>query len=483
MNTNSLAGKRIAVLMESEYIPSEIKTYQSEFPKRGAEVHFMSRLWGQPSATFFSDQEDPRMTPETFTVTMDFQDVNLNDYDAVIMAANYTSVRLRYFERSGDTPISEQDVTKSPAVEFYAAAMRNPKIIKGALCHGLWILTPYPDLLKGRKVVCHEVVLADIKNAGAVYEDQDIVVDRDLVTGRTGQQALALVDAITESIINPPKLSVLTVLSEYGYWGEELVGPKEELERVGGDLVYATPTGKRPYPIGVSMDAQFVDPPLGRPVVSAEVAQKVTAINQSSILNNPLDISALMPERPYLSDDNYLRRLEEYYLKLEKVKAHLNQYDALLLVGGSGPVVDMVNNWRIHDMIRIFYELGKPIAAECYAVTALVFARDVRDRKCLLKGKHVTGHPIEFDYKMGWGVQQQGSPEPSNIAFNFPPYTLEYILEDAVGCNGQFIGNVGNTSSVVVDYPFITSRSTASSYGCGEKLVEVLTQGLTRFGW
>ena len=38
-------------------------------------------------------------------------------------------------------------------------------------------------------------------------------------------------------------------------------------------------------------------------------------------------------------------------------------------------------------------------------------------------------------------------------------------------------------TSVIVDYPFITSRSVASSSLCGEKLVEVLNEDLRRFGW
>ena len=37
--------------------------------------------------------------------------------------------------------------------------------------------------------------------------------------------------------------------------------------------------------------------------------------------------------------------------------------------------------------------------------------------------------------------------------------------------------------SVFVDYPFITSLSTSDSYFCGEKVVEVLEQGLTRWVW
>ena len=35
--------------------------------------------------------------------------------------------------------------------------------------------------------------------------------------------------------------------------------------------------------------------------------------------------------------------------------------------GGSGPMVDMVNNERLHDVILGFLAQDKLIAAECYA--------------------------------------------------------------------------------------------------------------------
>ena len=140
---------------------------------------------------------------------------------------------------------------------------------------------------------------------------------------------------------------------------------------------------------------------------------------------------------------------------MEELSINLDEYSALLLVGGSGPIVDMVNNQRLHDVILDFYKKDKPIAAECYGVACLVFARDIEDRKSILSGKHVTGHPLEYDYKDGTGF--------INTDFNMgpPPYTLEYMLRDAVGPNGQYHGNVGKKTSVIVDYPFITSRSTS----------------------
>lgn len=202
MAIRALEGKNIAVLVETEYIPKEIEAYQTRFAELGATVHLMSRLWGNESVRFVSDVDAVGESVQYLDVNIDFQNVDINDYVAVIMAANYTSVRLRYFQPPEGQPISPEQTRTAPAVQFFAKAIANPKIIKGLLCHGLWLLTPMPELLKGRRVICHEVVLADIANAGAVYvpSSSGIVVDGDLVTGRSGHDVYAFIDAIAHQI-------------------------------------------------------------------------------------------------------------------------------------------------------------------------------------------------------------------------------------------------------------------------------------------
>lgn len=210
MALQPLTGKKIAVLVESQYIPGEIEAYRYGFGALGAEVHFMSRLWKQPSLRFYSTVEPDGQgnvpSLEWLEVSIDFDNVNLDDYAAVIMAANYTSVRLRYFEPPKGQPISPEMTRSAPAAQFFARAMQNPRIVKGPLCHGLWILTPYPELLKGRKVICHEVMLADVLNCGAIYVPQDaqndgVVVDGDLVTGHDWHVVQPFVQAIAQQIV------------------------------------------------------------------------------------------------------------------------------------------------------------------------------------------------------------------------------------------------------------------------------------------
>lgn len=272
--------------------------------------------------------------------------------------------------------------------------------------------------------------------------------------------------------------NILIVLSEWGFWGEELIGPLETFDGAGYDVDFMTPTGKRPVAISVSMDPTYVDPPLGRPVTSPEMAEKVQAIDSSARLDGPMSLRNLMPERPYHSEEGFLRKAEAYFKERDaKARALVDRYDALLIVGGSGPIVDLANNQRLHDLILAFYDAGKLIGAECYGVTCLAFARNWEDRRSILQGKHVTGHCIEYDYREGTGFMG------TDFVMGPPPYPLEWILRDATQPDGAYIGNYGHETSVIVDYPFVTGRSTPDSYLTGEKMVEVMENGLRHWGF
>ncbi|WP_433273425.1 type 1 glutamine amidotransferase domain-containing protein [Actinosynnema sp. CS-041913] len=270
---------------------------------------------------------------------------------------------------------------------------------------------------------------------------------------------------------------ILIVLSEYGYWGEELLGPVATFDQRGYRSVFATPTGARARALPPSLDPGYIDPPLGRSVTTPEVAVAAKELDESSRLDNPISLAEWIPDRPYFSESDYLRKIEAYNRELGNLDDDIRQFDALVIVGGSGPIVDLANNERLHELILAFVRADKPVVGECYGVAPLAFARDWEDRKSIIRGKHVTGHCKEYDYKDGTGF--------IGVDFNMgpPPYPLEYILRDATGPDGAYHGNVGKEVSVIVDYPFITARSTPDSFPAGEKLVEVLESGLRRFGF
>ena len=170
-----LQGKKIAVLIEGDFYEHEIWYYHFRFPEEGAELHFLSRLWGQPSLSFKGHEyHAPFECNESFE---NMDDKTLRSYSAIIVPAGMVADRLRYTE----------DVDKiSPATEFLKRAFAERSILKGIICHGMWLVAPVPELVRGRKVVAHNNLIGDVKNMGAIYTNEDVVVDGDLVTGRTG---------------------------------------------------------------------------------------------------------------------------------------------------------------------------------------------------------------------------------------------------------------------------------------------------------
>ena len=274
--------------------------------------------------------------------------------------------------------------------------------------------------------------------------------------------------------------TILCCASEWGYWGEELVGPYDVLSDHGYQIDFMTPTGQKPLALPASEQAGFLDPPLDKVVTSEHFAQRTREIQESNLLDKPINLSTWFPQKPYFNSTGFGHALEDYYTKRDACWEELDKYDALLLVGGSGPMVDMVNNERLHDVILGFLAKGKLIAAECYSVTCLAFARDWTDRKSIIAGKHVTGHAREYDYKDGTGFAY---PAVAGVNFGPPFYPLEYILRDAVGPDGEYHGGVGHTLSTILDYPFLTGRSTQDSQLVGELIIQVLEKGLRRYGW
>jgi protease I len=66
----------------------------------------------------------------------------------------------------------------------------------------MWLVAPAPELVHGRRVVAHNNLYGDVRNMGAIYTDRDVVVDDDLVTGRSGGHchlfARKLIDILSE---------------------------------------------------------------------------------------------------------------------------------------------------------------------------------------------------------------------------------------------------------------------------------------------
>jgi protease I len=97
----------------------------------------------------------------------DVKEVKAADFDALVVPGGFAPDFLRRHE-AVTRLVREIDQAGKPL---------------GAICHALWVLAS-AGILKGRTVTSFFAIKDDVRNAGATYVDQEVVVDRNLVTSR-----------------------------------------------------------------------------------------------------------------------------------------------------------------------------------------------------------------------------------------------------------------------------------------------------------
>ena len=146
-------------------------------------------MWGQSSLTFHGHEyKEPLEVHESFE---GMSDEELRSYAAILVPSGMVSDRLRYTEDLKQLP---------PATEFLRRAFAEKTVLKGMICHALWLAAPTPELVRGRKMVMHNNLYGDACNMGVIYVDADAVVDGDLVSARTGGHAHQFANKIIEML-------------------------------------------------------------------------------------------------------------------------------------------------------------------------------------------------------------------------------------------------------------------------------------------
>ncbi|TSK07341.1 MULTISPECIES: type 1 glutamine amidotransferase domain-containing protein [Geomonas] len=96
-----------------------------------------------------------------------FTDLNPADYAVLVLPGGKAPAAIR----------------NTPAVQEIVRAFMSSNKPVAAICHGPQILIS-AGLLKGRKATCYESVAPELRDAGASYEDIEVLVDGNLITSR-----------------------------------------------------------------------------------------------------------------------------------------------------------------------------------------------------------------------------------------------------------------------------------------------------------
>jgi protease I len=153
-----LKGKRIAVLVDEYYQELEVWYPLYRFREAGAEVVVVGAKAGE---TYASRLRYPVVADKSY------DDVKAADFDGVVIPGGYAPDIIRRYPR---------------ACQFVRDMDAQGKLV-ASICHGGWMLCS-AGILKGRKATCFFAIKDDLVNAGALYEDAEVVVDRNLVTSR-----------------------------------------------------------------------------------------------------------------------------------------------------------------------------------------------------------------------------------------------------------------------------------------------------------
>lgn len=195
---------KIGVIIEEHFDPTEYRRFNEYFPQQGYEVEYISHLWGNKELTFGSNPENDKVEYHV-TVTTEVNDIDPADYKGIICIGAYAMDRLRY-----QANVKKGQKNQAPAVAFIRKAMSTENVKIGTICHSLWLLCAYSDLLKGRKVTCAHNIICDVENAGGdvVFEGEvtaDLVIAGNLITGKHPGVVDEFMDAFVAEIENQEK--------------------------------------------------------------------------------------------------------------------------------------------------------------------------------------------------------------------------------------------------------------------------------------
>ncbi len=172
----ALKGKRVAVLMTDGVEQIEYTTPRSFLEQHGAQVVLLSPRKAGEAVQGFN-----HMTPgDKFTVEKSVGEANPGDYDALLLpggVANPDQLRL-----------------SAASIAFIRDFAQSDKPV-AAICHGPWTLID-AGVAKAKHMTSWPSLQTDLRNAGAEWTDDEVVVDGRLITSRKPDDLPAFNNAI-----------------------------------------------------------------------------------------------------------------------------------------------------------------------------------------------------------------------------------------------------------------------------------------------
>ncbi|HKY72024.1 MAG TPA: type 1 glutamine amidotransferase domain-containing protein [Nitrospira sp.] len=162
MTSPQLRGMRVAILATDDFEQSELTEPKHALEAAGAKALILAPKTGEIQGMHHDEKAD------RFPVDQALAEADPEQFDAVLLpggALNADALRV----------VPE-------AKNFIAMIDRAGKPI-AVICHGPWLLVS-AGLVRGRKMTSYHTIEDDLRNAGADWQDAEMVRDRNWVSSR-----------------------------------------------------------------------------------------------------------------------------------------------------------------------------------------------------------------------------------------------------------------------------------------------------------
>jgi protease I len=172
-----LKGKKIAIIAADGVEQVELEQPRAAVERAGARTELLSLQAGEIQA--MDNDIEPA---DRFKVDRAIADASVAEYDGLILPGGVANP---------DNLRQDHNV-----IAFLQAFFATGKPV-GVICHGPWTLVE-ADLVRGRTLTSYPSIRTDIRNAGGNVVDQEVVVDRGLVSSRDPDDLPAFCATIVE---------------------------------------------------------------------------------------------------------------------------------------------------------------------------------------------------------------------------------------------------------------------------------------------
>lgn len=175
---NELSGKRILILATNGFEQSELEKPRDRLKEAGAEVHIVSPESGEIKGWKGKDWGSP------VKVDRALEEAKESDYDAIVLPGG---------QMNPDT-LRQNEKALALIKSFHDSG----KVV-AAICHAPWLLVE-TGIAKGRKMTSYKSIRKDVENAGAKWEDSEVVTDQGIITSRKPDDLEAFSKKIIEEV-------------------------------------------------------------------------------------------------------------------------------------------------------------------------------------------------------------------------------------------------------------------------------------------